>query len=51
MRVKAYMYVSENNRKAKFYSITKAGRKQLAQETAIWKRFAGVIDRVLDLQG
>src|SRR6266446_5584817 len=43
--------VSENNRKAKYYSITKAGRKQLAQETEIWKRFAGVIDRVLDLQG
>ena len=42
---------SENNRKAKYYSITKAGRKQLARETETWKRFAAVMDRVLDLQG
>jgi PadR family transcriptional regulator PadR len=41
---------SENNRKAKFYSITKAGRKQLAQETKSWERIAGVVDRVLKLQ-
>ena len=38
---------SENNRKAKFYAITKAGRKQLAEETADWERIAGVIGRVL----
>ena len=38
---------SENNRKAKFYSITKAGRKQLAEETENWKRISGVIGRVL----
>ena len=38
---------SENNRKAKFYSITKAGRRQLAEETANWERIAGVIGRVL----
>lgn len=38
---------SENNRKAKFYSITKAGRKQLAQETENWERISGVIGRVL----
>src|SRR6201982_3894737 len=42
---------SENNRKAKYYSITKAGRKQLARETETWKRFAGVMDRGLDLHG
>ena len=36
----------ENNRKAKFYSITKRGLKQLARETAAWERIAGVIDRV-----
>ena len=40
---------SENNRKARFYSITRAGRKQLAAETQNWKRIAGVIGRVLQL--
>ncbi len=40
---------SENNRKARFYSITKAGRKQLAAETENWERIAGVIGRVLRL--
>jgi transcriptional regulator len=38
---------SENNRKAKFYSITKAGRKQLTHEARSWERIAGVIGRVL----
>ena len=41
---------SENNRKAKYYSITKTGRKQLAQETKSWERISGVVDRVLKLQ-
>ena len=41
---------SENNRKAKFYEISKAGRKQLAEETKNWERVAGVIGRVLDLR-
>ena len=40
---------SENNRKAKFYSISKAGRKQLAAEAKNWERVAGVMDRVLNL--
>lgn len=40
--------VSENNRKAKFYSITKAGRKQLLEETQNWARISGVIARVLN---
>ena len=40
---------SENNRKAKFYSITKAGRKQLAAETKDWERIAGIIGRLLQL--
>lgn len=40
---------SENNRKARFYSITNAGRKQLAAETQNWERIAGVIGRVLRL--
>src|SRR5208337_2176495 len=41
--------ISENNRKAKFYSITRAGRKQLASETENWERISGVIGRVLQL--
>ncbi len=41
--------VSENNRKAKYYSITKAGRTQLASETRDWERIAGVIGRLLRL--
>ena len=40
---------SDNNRKAKFYMITKAGRKQLAAETNNWTRVAGVIGRLLSL--
>jgi PadR family transcriptional regulator PadR len=38
---------SENNRKAKFYAITKGGRKQLREETENWERFSGVVGRVL----
>lgn len=41
---------SENNRKAKFYSITKRGLQQLTRETADWERFAGVVGRVLRLE-
>jgi PadR family transcriptional regulator PadR len=43
--------VSENNRKAKFYTITKRGQKQLAAETENWERVAGVIGKVLQLEG
>lgn len=42
---------SENNRKARFYSITRAGRRQLHDETENWKRIAGVVGRVLRLAG
>jgi len=41
---------SDNNRKAKFYSITKAGQRQLAQDTAYWQRLSGVVGRVLAMQ-
>ena len=41
---------SENNRKARFYSITKAGRKQLAREAEGWERISAVIGRVLRLE-
>ncbi len=40
--------VSEHNRRARFYSLTAAGRKQLVKETSKWKRLAGAIARVLD---
>jgi PadR family transcriptional regulator len=42
---------SENNRKAKFYAITKAGRAQLKAETENWERISGVIGRVLRPEG
>jgi len=38
---------SENNRRAKFYSLTKAGRKQLAEETAHWERISTAVARIL----
>ena len=41
---------STNNRKAKFYSITKRGEKQLELETENWQRISGVIGRVLRLE-
>jgi PadR family transcriptional regulator, regulatory protein PadR len=42
---------SDNNRKAKFYSITARGEKQLAMETENWERISGVVGRVLRLEG
>jgi len=42
---------SENNRRARFYAISRTGRRQLAAETANWERIAGVIGRVLLLGG
>jgi PadR family transcriptional regulator, regulatory protein PadR len=39
--------VSDNNRRAKYYSITKSGIKQLAAETENWERVAGIIARML----
>jgi len=39
--------VSENNRKAKFYSLTRAGRKQLGEEAESWTRMSAMINRVL----
>lgn len=42
---------SDNNRKARFYSLTKAGRKQLIAETRQWRRLASVIARILDAEG
>ena len=41
--------VSDNNRKARFYSITHRGRKQLAADTVYWQRLAGLMGRMLAL--
>jgi PadR family transcriptional regulator, regulatory protein PadR len=41
---------SENNRRARFYSITRQGAKQLERETENWERVAGVMERVLKLE-
>src|SRR5262245_34685360 len=38
---------SENNRQAKYYKLTRAGRKQLEEETANWQRLAAAIEQVL----
>jgi transcriptional regulator len=43
--------VSDNNRKAKYYSLTRSGRKQLAAEKKTWERMAGVIARLLGAEG
>jgi transcriptional regulator len=40
--------ISDNNRKARFYTLTKAGRAQLAREQSRWRRFAAAMSRVLD---
>jgi len=42
---------SENNRRAKFYSLTRAGRKQLQVETINWDRLATAITALVRLQG
>ena len=42
--------ISENNRKARFYSITAAGRKRLNREAENWERISGVIVRLLRLE-
>lgn len=41
---------TENNRRAKFYSLTRAGRKQLQLETSNWDRLAGAITALVRLQ-
>lgn len=45
--IKAYWGTSDNNRKARFYSITAAGRKHLAAELENWERLTGAVNFVL----
>lgn len=42
---------SDNNRRARFYNITRAGRKQLTAGTAQWRRLSGAISRILGPEG
>jgi PadR family transcriptional regulator len=46
--IKSEWGVSENNRKAKFFQITKAGRRQLAEEANDWRRMVGIISRLFE---
>jgi PadR family transcriptional regulator len=39
---------SDNNRRAKFYELTRAGRRQLVEETEGWERFAAAVGRILE---
>ncbi len=45
--VEAEWGASENNRRAKYYKLTRAGRKQLTEETSNWERLSGAIAKVL----
>jgi transcriptional regulator len=45
--IKAEWGVSDNNRRAKFYRLTKSGRKQLTEETENWERLSGAVARIL----
>ncbi len=46
--IKAHWGASENNRKAKYYQLTKAGRKQLEAEADAWRKLALAIGQILD---
>ena len=47
--VKAHWAETERGRRAKVYSVTKAGQKQLADERESWERFAGALAAILDV--
>lgn len=47
--IRAQWGESENNRRAKFYELTRAGRKQLAAETEAWRKLTAAVDLVLDM--
>ena len=47
--IRAEWGTSENNRRAKFYALSRAGRKQLVTETRNWERVSGIIGKLLQL--
>jgi transcriptional regulator len=48
--IKSSWGISENNRRARFYAITAAGRRQLAAETELWARTVSIVNRLLEEQ-
>ena len=46
--IRAHWGASENNRRAKYYELTRSGRKRLEGETAAWRKLAFVIGQILD---
>jgi transcriptional regulator len=48
--ISAQWKLSENNRRVKFYSLTRLGRRQLERETANWERLSGAISQVMKLE-
>ena len=49
--IKAEWRPSENNRRAKYYSLTRPGRKELEREAANWRRLSAAISQVVELTG
>jgi PadR family transcriptional regulator len=49
--IKAEWKPSENNRRAKYYSLTRLGRKELEREAANWRRLSAAISLVVELKG
>jgi len=47
--IKARWGISENNRRAKYYELTRAGQKQLQNEAAAWRKLSAAVEQVLDL--
>lgn len=47
--IKARWATTEHNRRARYYELTRAGRRQLEAEVASWKRLAAIVGRVIDL--
>lgn len=47
--VKAHWAVTDNNRRAKYYELTRPGQKQLAAETAAWRKMTAAVGYVLDI--
>jgi len=47
--IKAHWAITDNNRRAKYYELTRQGRKQLELETTAWRKLAAAVGHVLDL--
>ena len=46
--IKARWAATENNRRAKYYELTRQGQRQLAEETAAWRKLTATVDQILD---